>query len=230
MNSSATGIYVGSGGMARILSDSVTGNLIGVDVEGGTALLQGNILSNNTNDGLKVGGGGIVDAGQKATGQVGTSVDFTGLGAAVGLPNGSTGGNTFLGYTGSGNYAIGNANIGTINSVNYGLQGTNDANPASPHFDVLAMNNIFGGASAFTTGTQAQIDTAIEQLVLDDHIAITRGLVRFDTNKPDVTAPIVNSVSAPATGNSLTFNVTIAGTDPSSAKNDPDELVSGIAG
>ena len=207
----ASGINVGAGTMAKLTNDELASNAIGVTVNGATAFLQGDDLSNDTSVGLLVEAGALIDAGQR----VSNADNFTGFGI-------STGNNVFHGY-GSGKYAIENSNTGTINGVNYNIVGSNDAPPAVlpvPHYDTMAQGNDFGTI----------VDSAIEQLILHDVDDPTRGFVRFDVNKPDMTPPTstVNALPLNQT-TSTTFNVSITAQDPASATGDPDETVSGVA-
>src|SRR5207245_4048364 len=73
LNTAGTGVLVQTGASVRLLSDTITGHRIGVDVNGATAFIQGTVLSNNTAGGsdgisapagLRVRGGARVDAGQ----------------------------------------------------------------------------------------------------------------------------------------------------------------------
>ncbi len=71
---------------------SICGNLVGIDVDGGRALIEGSLLTNNYAAGITVENGGIVDAGDCDGGNV------TGLGTGSG-PNGSSAGsNDLSGY------------------------------------------------------------------------------------------------------------------------------------
>ncbi len=127
------GVAVAAGASARLLSDTVSGNAVGVRVAGGgAALLEGNTLANNntqgvTSAGLLVQGGGRVDAGG-------------GDGAGLGPP--SAGGNTFSGYAPGGALAVVNLN---------GFQAVPDsASPvATADGTVAAQGNLFSGAATF---------------------------------------------------------------------------------
>jgi len=133
----SSGARVTAAGSARFLTDSVTGNFVGIRVSGGTALLQDNNLSNNNigntslNAGLFVSGDALVDAGQTGPG----ATDITGLGV-------SAGNNTFLGYSPGGAQAISNRNDFTGTPTGAGAV-------AAPN--ILAQNDVFGGAAAATT-------------------------------------------------------------------------------
>ncbi|MFC1597531.1 hypothetical protein ACFL5Q_06300, partial [Planctomycetota bacterium] len=115
-----TGIEVGADAKAKVVDATITGNGTGVRVDGGTALIQGCDLKNNTTAALNVLNDGIVDAGQSAA-----PSDFTGMGT-------STGGNDFSSYTSSsGPYAIVNDNVDSVS----GAEGVPP--------DVKAENNLF---------------------------------------------------------------------------------------
>ncbi len=127
------GVDVGLNGFARITNNNViSGNRWGVRVLGGTAMLQGNNLSNNnwtgaSAAGLFVANSGVVDAGQAGVGQL----DYTGLGI-------STGNNSFAsGYSMGGAQAIVNLN------ANFGGPPSGPGN-LTDGTSVSARNNDFG--------------------------------------------------------------------------------------
>jgi hypothetical protein len=116
--STGTGIEVGPGSVVTVLGGSFTNTGVGVDVNGGTVLVQGANLNNDSIAGLRVQGGGEVDAGNGG---------YTGLGT-------STGNNDFSSYhSGGSGRAIIDLNAGS------GPPGTFVAAPS----DVRAQNNIF---------------------------------------------------------------------------------------
>ncbi len=132
-------VVSGAGAAARLLSDNISGNAVGVLVNGAAALLQGNTLANNTTQGgtsagLYVQSGGRVDAG---------GGDGAGLGAA------STGGNTFAGYTPGGALAVINLN---------GFQAVPEATGAvsTAAGNVALKNNTFSGAASY-----AQVEAVV---------------------------------------------------------------------
>ncbi len=121
------GLQVQWGGFGTILDNTITGNTTGIEVNGGTAMLQGNDLTGNT-IGLRVEGGAVVDAGQNGPG-----TDFTGLGI-------STGGNDFTGYTSSSSSSGAIVNLNADPTV--GPHGI-----ASPVYDVTAFGNLWNDST-----------------------------------------------------------------------------------
>ena len=84
----------GSNAWASVVGQhqSICGNLVGIDVDAGRALIEGSLLTNNYTAAIAAENGGIVDAGDCDGGNV------TGLGAGSG-PNGSSAGlNDLSGY------------------------------------------------------------------------------------------------------------------------------------
>jgi autotransporter-associated beta strand protein len=168
-NPTGVGITVSPGASARILNDMVTGNNIGVLVDGGTALLQGDNLSNDTGGsgstaaGLVAQNGAVVDAGQLPS-----SAPYYGNITGFGT---STGGNTFLGYTA----AIGNTN------------------PAVPQaIRDLNTGGVYGGvgpqlgaadlpAQADNFGVPASSLNEIEKLIFHDLDNSAYGFVSYGT-------------------------------------------------
>ncbi|MBN1587875.1 MAG: right-handed parallel beta-helix repeat-containing protein, partial [Pirellulales bacterium] len=132
------GIYVGPGSATAIVGNSIvgTGLSTAIDVESGTAMIEGNDLGGNM-IGLLVRSDGttpaVVDAGQLAGG-----TDFTGLGI-------STGGNDFSAYTTSDalSGAVVNLNADTL------------AGPQGAPTDVTALGNTWYSADPL------QIEAAI---------------------------------------------------------------------
>ena len=124
-----------SGGSATISNNPtrITGFTTGVDVDGGTALIETTNLNGNT-VGLLIQNAGLVDAGQETPG-----TDFTGLGI-------SAGGNDFSGYT-----AAATATSGAIVNVNSdavtGRQG--------------APNDVFAAGNTFSTSNLADVESVI---------------------------------------------------------------------
>jgi hypothetical protein len=131
----ATGISVydddgaanGYNALATILNNtgSITGNAVGVDVNGGMAMIQNNDLTANSEAGIRVEKGGIVDAGDCSGGNV------TGLGS-------SAGGNNLAGS-------------GFNRAAPWAIENLNTAGQPG----VLAMNDNFGATSASTDITTA---------------------------------------------------------------------------
>ena len=70
----------------------ICGNDVGIDIDAGRALLEGNILTNNQTVGIQVQNGGLLDAGDCSGSNV------TGLGTGSGLNGGSSGLNDLSGY------------------------------------------------------------------------------------------------------------------------------------
>lgn len=135
--------------LATIRDNVITGNDTGVFVDGATALLEGNDLTNNADEGLLVSDGAIVDAGQAAGG-----IDYTGLGI-------SGGGNDFSSYTPAGTaFAIRNENTNPPND-DPGAQGF--------PYDLSAQNNVFFSAVA----------ADIEQVVYHDADDSSLGFVIY---------------------------------------------------
>lgn len=159
----ATGIKVL--GTATIADNDATisGNTIGIHVDGGTALIENNDLTGNT-VGIRIQNGGLVDAGDV------DGANVTGLGTGTGLNGSSAGGNVLSGYTGlGGNFAIENLNL--------------DAN-SDP--DVEAENNDFG------TTNLAQIEQAVFHDV-DNPIFTFVDFVPVETPPPPAVLIIDNS-------------------------------------
>ena len=114
----ATGVLVqGADASAKVINNpaSITGNMVGVDVNGGKAMLQNNNLAGNSVAGIIAENGATVDAGQCPTG----GSDVTGLGI-------STGGNILTGYLFDSQPA-------------WAIENLNSSGPV-----VLAYNNNFG--------------------------------------------------------------------------------------
>ena len=138
LTSNYIGLQIQSGGSATVLDNTITGNTtVGVDVDGGTAMLQGNDLRSNT-IGLLIHNGAVVDAGQ--TGKPVPS-NFSGLGI-------STGGNDFSSYT-----AVATVSSGAIVDLNTAAaQG-----PQGVPSDATAFGNTWNAALT----TPAQIGAVI---------------------------------------------------------------------
>jgi hypothetical protein len=170
-NATSTGVRVNAGSSARLLNNSITTNNVGVNVSGGTALLQGNNLSSNNlgsfATGLLVQGGAVVDAGQLSS-AIPSYGNITGFGI-------SNGGNAFHNYTAS------------ISSVNPNVpQAIRDLNTSAPSgtgpaygnsgpqlgsYDLPAMGNLFDGTTLF----------AVEQVVFHDLDNPAFGFVDYGT-------------------------------------------------
>ncbi len=169
------GICVEAGASGRLIDNVLTDNRVGIEVKGGTALVQGNDLSNNAETGLLVRQGGIVDAGQVAA-IAPLYGDITGLGV-------STGGNRFLGYqpfvptttnpvNPGESQAIRNLNTGTARFPRQDPELSNSYARFGPQYgrmDVPAQNNDFGTTEV----------ADIERLVFHDLDNNTQGLVLF---------------------------------------------------
>ncbi len=183
-STSGTGILLNPGSSASILNNGtsaangITGDRIGIDVFGATALIQGNYISNNTgsgNDGISYAAGlrarnngttgAIVDAGQ-----AGTGANFTGLGA-------STGGNVFNGYTQRGTIAT---SLPTIPQAILDLNSNSPNNKPGPQgapYDLFAQNDTFNGVTPSSPPY-----TTIEELVYGDLESPTLGFINYVTN------------------------------------------------
>jgi parallel beta-helix repeat protein len=175
----ANGIGIDIDGGAAILTNNrITSNATGVLVRNeGAATLQNNDLRNNTVVGLQIESGAIVDAGQ-----VGTGSDYTGLGI-------STGGNNFSTYTPGPTQprAIINANSAAPNQL-AGAQGA--------PYDVSAEGNTFWSATAAN----------IEAVVDHDRDNSLVGLVDFAD--PTLGALATGTVNE---GSPYSLNVTFTG-------------------
>src|SRR5262249_8038098 len=185
-----TGLRVQSGGSAGVFNSTIRNQHLGVLVDGGKALLQGDNLDGNTagggNDsGLQVQNGAIVDAGQLSS-AAGYYGDVTGLGIR-------SGGNSFAGYTAdtSGQtpsvpQAIRNLNTGTAPFSPGGEEQSNNYSAAGPQLgrmDLTAQNNTFGAATQLFQ---------IEQVIFHDLDDTNFGFVTYGTApaiSPKVIAP-----------------------------------------
>ncbi len=196
-NSGSTGILVF--GSALIFNSKISGHNVDVNVDGGSAVLQGDTLNAGTGAsaaGLEVDNFGIADAGQLSSdatplpggpaGNVGFYGDITGLfsGAQLGSTAHSAGGNIFDGYTAS---AITNANPTVpqaIRDLNTGAalfstltnevetSFTYGGGPQLGRMDVTARNDTFNNVLNPTSAV-------IAQLVVDEHRQANLGFVVF---------------------------------------------------
>jgi hypothetical protein len=200
-------------GTARLLNNTITENGVGLDVNGGTALVQGNDLSDNTvgvgATGLRAENGAIVDAGQ-LSGAASYYGNITGLGV-------STGGNTFSGYTfdASGTnpsvpQAIRDLNTGTAPFSAMGVEQSNNYSAAGPQLgrlDLTAQGNVFNGNPSLPL-------FQVEQLIFHDLDNPAYGFVTYGTSA--AAAPVVvgnvqydASATGPAASNG--FGTLVAG-------------------
>jgi autotransporter-associated beta strand protein len=183
-NIGGTAITVLGGASASILSNAnlKTGanlNSVGINVNGGTAFIQGNVVSSDgtaNQIGLLVQGGAIVDAGM-----VGGGIDFTGLGTGHVINsqgNGSIGNNNFTGYTtaSSSNGAIVNLNSNAQNAQ----PGPQGEGVFPGVYDVTAQNDNFTGA-VVTTGPNGTDYSAVENLIYHDVDNSGVGFVNYVT-------------------------------------------------
>jgi hypothetical protein len=183
--STGVGVLLNSGSSARLLNNTVSGNFIGVDVNGGTAYLQNDVLSFNIGlgsftdgvsaaAGLRARNGGVVDAGQKGGG-----FDFTNLNGGGAL-QGSTGGNTFVGYTPTTGSAV-----PTTPQAILDLNVDNVPGARGEPFDLMAQNNSFGDNGGHTYGPQSpgagSNFTNIENLVFHDVDNALYGFINYVT-------------------------------------------------
>jgi hypothetical protein len=104
----AWGVYVTGAGAAASIANGdglITGNAVGVRVNGGRALLEHTVLTNNAQAGIYVENNGLVDAGDCAGG------NMTGLGTGTGSNGSSAGFNDLSGYVfdGAAPFAVYNA-------------------------------------------------------------------------------------------------------------------------
>jgi autotransporter-associated beta strand protein len=162
------------GGGSAANRNVITGHNVGVDVNGGTALLEWNDLSNNmagvasTAAGLVARNGAIVDAGQNSTTFY---THFTGLAGGTFTGGRSSGNNLFAGYP--------NAAVPTNEfqpTVPKAIRNQNTGGAYSspgPQFgtlDLTAQNNDFGTATT---------NFRIEQTIYHDVDASTLGFVAY---------------------------------------------------
>jgi hypothetical protein len=165
----STGVLVPAGASAVLQGDKIQHNHLGLDVNGGTALVQGTDLSYDAAGsgaaGLRAEGGAVVDAGQLSGAPYG---NITGLGV-------SAGGNTFLGYTtawvGAGAPADPAVAPQAIRDLNTGGAYANSG-PQGNAFDLPAQGNNFG------VGTLKDI----ENLLYHDLENAALGFVNYATN------------------------------------------------
>ena len=184
-NSTSTGVVVK--GSAEVENSNISGQSTNIDVNAGTAFIQGNTLNYNasggsTATGLLVHNGAIVDAGQLSA-----AAPYYGNITGFGV---STGSNSFSGYTASTTstnptvpQAIRDLNTGTapFSAVSPELSNNYSAvGPQLGRMDVPAENNTFGSA---TTLFQ------IEQVIFHDVDNNTYGFVSYGTSS--VAAPTV---------------------------------------
>jgi uncharacterized repeat protein (TIGR01451 family) len=174
---SGSGILVQAAGSARILNAASTGNHVGVEVNGGTAFVQGTDLSNDTTGsgaaGLAAENGAVIDAGQLAGSPYG---NLTGLGV-------SSGGNTFLGYTAA--YSGGPSDPAVVSQAIRDLNtGGAYANPGPQlgKYDLPAQNDNFGVSTLHD----------LENLVYHDLDNPALGFVSYGA--PGVAPHIVGSI------------------------------------
>ncbi len=121
---SAIGVLVqGAHASATVINNgaSIVANAVGVDVDGGAALIENNNLTGNTEAAIRIENDGIVDAGDCNGGNV------TGLGTGTGLNGSSAGLNNLSGY-------------GFDDAAPWAVENLN----GSTQHDVLAYKNSFG--------------------------------------------------------------------------------------
>ncbi len=119
-------VTTGADASATVINNaaSITGNGVGIDVNGGKALVENNTLTNNSIAAIRVQNGGTLDAGDC------TGSSVTGLGTGSGLNGSSAGGNDLSGYLTGGAKAI-------INESGTALAYNNNFG-AAPGQDILA--------------------------------------------------------------------------------------------
>lgn len=130
------GVEINDMGTGTIIDNpsSITGNAVGIEVDGGTALIENNNLNGNT-IGVLIQNGGIADLGDP------DGNNITGLGTGTGPSGSSAGLNDFSGYTATATPtegAIVNLNTNAPNDL-AGSQGAPD--------DVPAFGNVWDDAT-----------------------------------------------------------------------------------
>jgi titin len=191
LGNAGAGVLVQAGASASIVNDLIADNHVGVDVSGGTALLQDSDLSNNTTGpgaaGLVAENGAVVDAGQDPGSPYG---NLTGLGV-------SSGGNTFNGYT--------TAPVGGANDPTKVPQALRDLNTSAPSntgpaygnpgpqlgsLDLPAQHDTFGNLGGPVSSLQD-----IENLVYHDPDNPALGFVSYGTPTAPNPGPAASSLS-----------------------------------
>ncbi len=166
----ADGSASGYRARATILNNitSFTVNAVGIEVDGGSALLERNNLSGNTLAGLVVRNDGLVDAGDV------DGADVTGLGSGTGLNGSSAGLNFLAGYNGTSTFAVIDENLDAAGNV-----------------DVQAESNFWGTIvlSEIEDVVDHTVDDAAQTLVLFDNPVSVPELV--------ITAPAVCQNNGP---------------------------------
>ncbi len=226
-NTTSTGVLVN--GSAMIFNSNISGHLVDVDVNGGSAVLQKDTLNAGATagigwTGLRVENSAIVDAGQSAAnatplpapyaqGNVGLYGDITGLfsGTPLGSTAHSTGGNTFNGYTASAAttnpttvaQAIRDLNTGaaSFGALNNGVENsfTYGGGFHLGRMDLTAQGNTFNGVARPT-------NAAIKSVVFDGARNSAFGFVVYGVPTMTVTQSGVPSYVAPSNSYTITIN------------------------
>ncbi len=170
---SITGGLVGievNGGAAKIVGNRVVDNNVGVSVlNEGVALLQDNDLTDNGSIGLLIETDSVVDAGQEGLG-----ADFTGFGV-------SHGGNDFSSYTGNADEDDGA--IVNLNEDN--VTGRQGAPP-----DVSARRNVFFSEAVADIEQVVFHDGDDDDLGFVDFFGLRNLVLTFDANPVDENAAL----------------------------------------
>lgn len=236
-SSTSTGVLVE--GSAMIFNSNISGHLVDVNVNGGSAVLQKDTLNAGSGSGigwtgLEAESGAIVDAGQTATdaaplpapypaGNVGLYGDITGLfsGTQLGSTGHSTGGNVFDGYT---------ASTAATNPTTVG-QAIRDLNYSStiPSFSTLPngveTSFIYGGgyqlgrmdltAQNNTFNSLAKPTNAqIKALVFDGNRNSGYGFVVYGEPTMSISQSGAPKYAAPGSSYAITINVANTGAMP----------------
>jgi autotransporter-associated beta strand protein len=233
-NSTSTGILVS--GSAKIFNSNISGHNIDVNVNGGSAALQKDILNAGTGSyatGLQAEKSAIVDAGQIATnatplptsqgyaaGNVGLYGDITGLfsGTPLGSSAHSTGGNTFNGYTASTAtanptvpQAIRDLNIGSASFGPPLPQPTNSVENSFTYGTNFHYGRMDLTAQANTFNSVASpTNAAIKSLIFDGQRNSAYGFVVYGL--PTMTVTQTNEPSYVAPNNSYDITINVADT------------------
>ncbi len=181
-------------------SGSITGNGMGIAVDAGQALIQGNDLTGNTVAGIWATNGATVDAGDCGMG-------VPGLGT-------STGGNNLTGYTGGNSFAIVNGG-GTVSAFNNDF-GANASAPSitgalSGTVSASQSGGLYASAPAGTTvqcpGEAANVsgaNTLAGFIGLGGAVSATAGVtVSYqDSAYPEANGPVTRTYTlTPTCGN-----------------------------
>ena len=214
-NATSTGISIQ--GSASIFNSKISGHHIDVDVNGGSAALQGNTLNAGAGSyaaGLEARNGAVVDAGQLAS-DAPTYGDITGLfsGTVQGSSAHSAGNNTFNGYTANtlstnptAAQAIRDLNTGPAPFGNLVYGG----GPQLGRMDLTARNNIFDGVVNLA-------NASIQKLVFDEREDHSLGFVLFGLPQLSVSQTKPPTYLAPGSSYGSTLHYANTDLSPSRA-------------